>query len=99
MWRALEEVSPYEEVEAAAALLGELLPADNETESEVRRQLAGRYNTVRPLLSLLSESSALDVVKRLPTLSWCKGKAKPLLVRDRPEASATRLYLALTKAG
>lgn len=69
MWRALEEVGRCEEVEAAAAPLGGLLPADDETEAEVRRQLAGRYNTVRPLPSLLSESSELDVMKRLPTLS------------------------------
>ncbi|MCQ4083913.1 Tn3 family transposase [Streptomyces sp. RB6PN25] len=92
MFLALEaEVGPREE--AAARLLDELLPpGDDETEAEMRRQLAGRYNTVRPFLSLLGESSALgaasggkrvlEAVKRLPALSRRKVKLKPLLPRE-----------------
>ncbi|WP_261574656.1 Tn3 family transposase [Frankia gtarii] len=92
MFRALEEeVASREEVEAAARLLDELLPpGDEESEAEMRRQLAGRYNTVRPFLSLLGESSALaaasggrrvlEAVKRLPALS--RRKVKPLLPRE-----------------
>ncbi|WP_433345067.1 hypothetical protein ACQP25_23045 [Microtetraspora malaysiensis] len=94
MWRALEsEVGPRAEVEAAVRLLDELLPpGDDETEAQMRRQLAGRYNTVRPFLSPLGESSALgaasgskrvlEAVKRLPALARCKVKAKPLLPRE-----------------
>jgi TnpA family transposase len=94
MWRALEsEVAPRKEVEAAAVLLEELLPpGDEESEAEMRRQLAGRYSTVRPFLSLLGESSALgaaaggrrvlEAVKRLPALSRRKVRLKPLLPRE-----------------
>jgi TnpA family transposase len=94
MFRALEsEVGPREEVEVAARLLDELLPpGDDETEAKMRRQLAGRYSTVRPFLSLLGESSALgaasggkrvlEAVKRLPALSRRKVKLKPLLPRE-----------------
>lgn len=94
MWRALEtEIGPREEVETAAALLDELLPPGaDETEVEMRRLLATRYNTVRPFLSLLGESSALGAasggkrvlegVKRLPALARRKGKVKPLLPRE-----------------
>ncbi|WP_436841840.1 Tn3 family transposase [Streptomyces syringium] len=58
----------------------------------MRRQLAGRYSTVRPFLSLLGESSALgaasggrrvlEAVKRLPALARRKVEAKPLLLRE-----------------
>lgn len=94
MWRALEtEIGPREEVETAAALLDELLPPGaDETEAEMRRLLATRYNTVRPFLSLLGESSALGAasggkrvlegVKRLPALARRKVKVKPLLPRE-----------------
>ena len=94
MYRALEEeVGPRSEVEAAVRLLDELLPpGDDEAEAEMRRALAGRYNTVRPFLSLLGESSALgaasggrrvlEAVKRLPALARRKVKAKPLLPRE-----------------
>ncbi|MGW4965620.1 hypothetical protein ACWEPL_51080 [Nonomuraea sp. NPDC004186] len=86
-------MGPRSEVEAAARLLDELLPpGDDEAEAEMRRQLAGRYNTVRPFLSLLGESSALgaasggrrvpEAVKRLPALARRKVKAKPLLPRE-----------------
>ncbi|MGW1641561.1 Tn3 family transposase [Streptomyces lavendulae] len=94
LFRALEtEVGPRAEVEAAVRLLDELLPpGDDESEAEMRRQLAGRYSTVRPFLSLLGESSALgaasggkrvlEAVKRLPALARRKVKAKPLLPRE-----------------
>ncbi len=94
MFLALEsEVGPRAEVEAAVRLLDELLPpGDDESEAEMRRQLAGRYSTVRPFLSLLGESSALgaasggkrvlEAVKRLPALARRKVKAKPLLPRE-----------------
>ncbi|MFB6717087.1 MULTISPECIES: Tn3 family transposase [unclassified Streptomyces] len=94
LFLALEtEVGPRAEVEAAVRLLDELLPpGDDESEAEMRRQLAGRYSTVRPFLSLLGESSALgaasggrrvlEAVKRLPALARRKVKAKPLLPRE-----------------
>ncbi len=73
-------------------LLDELLPpGDEESQAEMRRQLAGRYSTVRPFLSLLGESGTLgaaaggrrvlEAVKRLPALSRRTVKAKPLLPR------------------
>ena len=94
MWRALEvEVGPREEVEAAAALLDELIPTgDDEAKAAMRALLATRYNTVRPFLSLLGESPALgaasggkrvlEAVKRLPALARRKVKVKPLLPRE-----------------
>lgn len=58
--RALEEVAPRAEVEAAVRLLDELqLSGDDESGAGMRRQFASRYNTVRPFLSLLGESSVL----------------------------------------
>jgi hypothetical protein len=76
--QALEEISPREQVEGTAALLDDPLPpGDDETGAEMRRQLVGRHNTVRPPLPLLDEPSALGTLKRLPSFSRRKGKPKP----------------------
>ncbi|WP_405965539.1 hypothetical protein OG713_42050 [Streptomyces sp. NBC_00723] len=58
----------------------------------MREKLALRYDTVRPSLSLLDESEALDAapagrrilkaVRRPPTLSRCRVKDRPLLPRE-----------------
>ncbi len=70
-----------------------LVPEDDNTaEAALRGVLALRYNTVRPFLSLLGESKALDAapggrriltgVQRLPALSRRKVGEKPLLPRE-----------------
>lgn len=70
-----------------------LVPEDDDTaETALRGALALRYNTVRPFLSLLGETSALRAatgamriltgVKRLPALSRRKVSEKPLLPRE-----------------
>lgn len=71
--------------------LGRLL-TDADTETALRSALALRYNTVKPFLSLLAESKALDAapagrriltgVQRLPALSRRKVGEKPLLPRE-----------------
>ena len=61
LWRALEEVAPRAALSSAAATVVSLVPEDDGTaETALRGALALRYNTVRPFLSLLGESKALD---------------------------------------
>lgn len=89
LWRALEQVTTREEASKAAAIVEELIPpGDGEAEAETRRLLATRYNTVRPFLPILGESSALGAasggrrvlaaVKSLPGLAGRKVRVKPL---------------------
>lgn len=61
LWRALEEIAPRAALSSAAATVVSLVPEDDDTaETALRGALALRYNTVRPFLSLLGESKALD---------------------------------------
>ncbi|MFF3333730.1 Tn3 family transposase [Streptomyces sp. NPDC002888] len=93
LWRAVEEVAPRAVVMSAAALVVSLVPEDEDSAAvAMRAALATRYNTVRPFLSLLGESKALDAatggkrvlagVKRLPALARRRVKDKPLLPRE-----------------
>ncbi|MFI6006156.1 hypothetical protein ACIA98_38240 [Streptomyces sp. NPDC051366] len=93
LWRALEEVAPRAALSSAAATVVSLVPeGDDVAESALRGALALRYNTVKPFLSLLGETSALRAatggmrvltgVKRLPALSRRKVGEKPLLPRE-----------------
>nr|WP_234375755.1 DUF4158 domain-containing protein [Streptomyces sp. CB01373] len=90
---ALEEVAPRAALSSAAATVVSLVPEDDDTaETALRGALALRYNTVKPFLSLLGETSALGAatggmrvltgVKRLPALSRRKVSEKPLLPRE-----------------
>ncbi|MCX5233355.1 hypothetical protein OHA35_44675 [Streptomyces sp. NBC_00233] len=60
LWRALEEVAPRAALSSAAATVVSLVPVDDMAEIPLRGTLALRYNTVKPFLSLLGESKALD---------------------------------------
>ncbi|MEU9920032.1 Tn3 family transposase [Streptomyces griseoluteus] len=93
LWRAVEEVAPRAAVMSAAVLVVSLVPEDEDSAAvAMRAALATRYNTVRPFLSLLGESKALDAatggkrvlagVKRLPALARRRVKDKPLLPRE-----------------
>ncbi|MER6923781.1 Tn3 family transposase, partial [Streptomyces spiralis] len=93
LWRAVEEVAPRSVVMSAAALVVSLVPEDEDSaEVAMRAALANRYNTVRPFLALLGETSALGAapvgarvlagVKRLPALARRRVKDKPLLPRE-----------------
>ncbi|GAB3002398.1 Tn3-like element Tn3 family transposase [Streptomyces pseudoechinosporeus] len=93
MWRALEEVAPRAALSSAAVTVVSLVPEDDDAaETALRGALALRYNTVKPFLSLLGETSALGAatggtrilagVKRLPALSRRKVGEKPLLPRE-----------------
>ncbi|MEU9428685.1 Tn3 family transposase [Streptomyces sp. NPDC048342] len=93
LWAALEEVAPRAALSSAAATVVSLVPEDDNTaESALRGALALRYNTVKPFLALLGETSALGAathgkriltgVKRLPALSRRKVSEKPLLPRE-----------------
>ncbi len=92
LWRAVEEVAPRAVVMSAAAMVVSLVPEDEDSAAvAMRAALATRYNTVRPFLSLLGESKALDAasggarvlarVRRLPALARAM-KDKPLLQPD-----------------
>ncbi|GAA3995472.1 hypothetical protein GCM10022384_48560 [Streptomyces marokkonensis] len=94
LWQAVETVAPREEANAAAATVEELVPpGDDAAEMAVRALLAVRYDTVRPLLTLLGESTALGAasggcrvlaaVQKLPALSRRRVKDEPLLPRGR----------------
>ncbi|WP_234426253.1 DUF4158 domain-containing protein [Streptomyces kebangsaanensis] len=92
LWRAVEEIVPRSAVMSAAAVVESLVPNDDTAETAMRQALANRYNTVKPFLSLLGETSALGAapggarvlagVKRLPALSRRRVKDKPLLPRE-----------------
>lgn len=93
LWRAVEEVAPRSAVMSAAALVVSLVPEDEDSaEVAMRAALTNRYNTVRPFLALLGETSALGAapvgarvlagVKRLPALARRRVKDKPLLPRE-----------------
>lgn len=96
LWAALEEVAPRAALSSAAVTVVSLVPEDDITaETALRSALALRYNTVKPFLSLLGESKALDAapagrriltgVQRLPALSRRKVGEKPLLPREVDE--------------
>jgi TnpA family transposase len=93
LWAALEGVAPRAALSSAASVVVSLVPDDdNAAETALRSALALRYNTVKPFLSLLGESKALDAapggrriltgVQRLPALSRRKVGEKPLLPRE-----------------
>jgi hypothetical protein len=93
LWAAVEEVAPRAAVMTAAATVVSLVPEDeNSAEIAMRAALANRYATVRPFLSLLGESKALDAasagkrvlagVRGLPALTRRKVGVKPLLPRE-----------------
>lgn len=96
LWAALEEVAPRAALSSAAVTVVSLVPEGDDTaETALRGALALRYNTVKPFLSLLGESKALDAapsgrriltgVQRLPALSRRKVGEKPLLPREVDE--------------
>ncbi len=93
LWRALEEIAPRSVMSGAAATVVTLVPQDGDSaQSALRGALALRYNTVKPFLSLLGETPALEAatggvrilagVKKLPALSRRKVGEKPLLPRE-----------------
>ena len=93
LWRAVEEVATRAQVSSAVALIHVLVPEDDGlAESALRDKLAGRYNTVRPFLSLLGDSNALGAaqggkrilaaVRKLPALSRRRVKDQPLLPKE-----------------
>nr|WP_199818645.1 hypothetical protein [Streptomyces leeuwenhoekii] len=77
LWRAVEEVAPRAVVMSAATMVVSLVPEDEDSAAvAMRAALATRYNTVRPFLSLLGESKALDAASggaRVP--SWATTSA------------------------
>jgi hypothetical protein len=59
LWAAVERIAPRVVVADAIDLVEELVPDDDgSADSAMRAALAGRYNTVRPFLTLLGESAA-----------------------------------------
>ena len=89
LWAAVERIAPRAVVADAIDLAGELVPGDDgSADSAMRAALAGRYNTVRPFLTLLGESAALHAapggervlaaVRALPELARRRVTQKPL---------------------
>jgi hypothetical protein len=69
LWMAIEKVAPRAIVADAIDLVEELVPDDDgSAESAMRAALAGRYNTVRPFLMLLGQSTSC---MRRPAVSGC----------------------------
>jgi hypothetical protein len=82
LWRAVEveEVAPRAQISSVASLVASLVPeGDGGAEAAMREALTGRYNTVRPFLSLLGDTKMLgaapagerilSAVRRLHALS------------------------------
>ncbi len=93
IWRAVEEVAPRARISSAASLVASLVPeGDDSAETAMREALTGRYNTVKPFLSLLGETKMLGAdragerilaaVRRLPALARRRVAEKPLLKRE-----------------
>jgi len=60
LWAAVETIAPRAVVLDAIAAVEELVPEeDGAADTAMRVELAGRYNTVRPFLTLLGGSTAL----------------------------------------
>ena len=60
LWSAVEQIAPRAIVAEAIDLVEQLVPDDDgSADSAMRAALVGRYNTVRPFLTLLGESTAL----------------------------------------
>jgi len=89
IWAGLEQAGSREQLVGAAAVVEELVPADDgSAESAMRVVLGERYRTVRPFLGLLGGSGSLAAatgggkvlaaVQALPDLAARKVKAKPL---------------------
>jgi Domain of unknown function (DUF4158) len=89
LWAAVEAIAPRAVVLDAIAVVEELVPEeDGAADTAMRVALAGRYNTVRPFLTLLGESSALRAapacervlaaVQVLPELARRRVAQKPL---------------------
>jgi Domain of unknown function (DUF4158)/Tn3 transposase DDE domain len=89
LWAAVERIAPRAVVVDAIDLVEELVPDDDgSADSAMRAALAGRYNTVRPFLTLLGESAALHAapggervlaaVRALPELARRRVTQKPL---------------------
>lgn len=76
VWSKLAEVAPREQVTAAMAMVDKLVPEDDgSAEITLRKALAGRYNTVRPFLTLLGESPALAAAPGREAGAGCGSKA------------------------
>ncbi len=89
LWAAVERIAPRAVIAGAIDLVEELVPHDDgSADSAMRAALAGRYNTVRPFLTLLGESAALHAapggervlaaVRALPELARRRVTQKPL---------------------
>ena len=89
LWSSVEQVAPRAVVVDAIDLVEELVPDDDgSADSAMRAALVGRYNTVRPFLTLLGESTALHAapggesvlaaVQALPELARRRVAQKPL---------------------
>jgi hypothetical protein len=90
LWAAVEEVAPRAAVLTAAATVVSLVPEDGDSaETALRAALATRYAMVRPFLSLLGESKALDAAsagKRV--LAGVRGPRPAPVPRTAPSPAA-----------
>src|SRR5664280_2502847 len=103
LWTAIENVAPRAVVVEAIGLVEELVPDDDgSADSAMRAALAGRYNTVRPFLALLGESTALHAapggervlaaVRALPELARRRVAQKPLTDAEIDAELVTRAW-------
>jgi hypothetical protein len=93
LWSSVEQVAPRAVVVDAIDLVEELVPDDDgSADSAMRAALVGRYNTVRPFLTLLGESTALHAapggervltaVRAVPELARRRVAQKPLAAEE-----------------
>ncbi len=93
LWSTVETVAPRAAVAEAIGQIEELVPDEGgSAESAMRAALVSRYNTVRPFLSLLGESTALHAapggervraaVRSLPELARRRVGQKPLAEQE-----------------
>ncbi|MEU2639598.1 Tn3 family transposase, partial [Micromonospora fulviviridis] len=101
-WAAVERVAPREQITAAAAMVEDLLPADDGDETALRANIASRYGVVRPFVELLAEAlplaatpaatELLHALRRLPELLRRRVSRKPLQPADVEAALVPALW-------
>ena len=103
VWTMLDDVAPREAIVAAMDTVDKLVPTDDgSAEIALRKALAGRYNTVRPFLTLLGESPALAAaqggkqvlaaVRALPALARRTASKRPLKTHEVDTALVPRTW-------
>jgi hypothetical protein len=88
-WAAIEKVASRDQVQAAAAVVEQLVPDAGSEDAAMRESLAAKYGVVRPFLELLAERLPLHAVPAGQEL-LAEVRRLPVLARRRVNARRLR---------